>query len=671
MDRRRFIATAAGATAGVALGGLAHPVRAEGERPNLLLIMTDQQRADAIHASGNPDILTPSLDRLAAGGANFTRHYTAAFPCSPSRATLLSGRYSHSHGVWTNDVLFDPDIPTLGSVARTASYDTGWIGKWHLGGRMYGEQFHYRYTVTEEGLQREQVALDQPLGEDVPQHGFGHWVGGWTHYQRYLRERGLGEYAEGAHPLGCHRTAIEDNHSVIPEDDFMSAFLAKEAITYLRQPQRRERPFALCLSFYGPHLSITPPQPWDQMYPRDQVPLPGNLNDDLSTKPVRNQQRNQHWMRKQWSDDDYRDIIARYYGYVSYLDKWIGEVLDTLDEQGLADNTIVVFTSDHGEMIGSHGFIYKGAYMYDEVQRVPLVVRMPGVVQAGLQSEALSSSVDVLPTLLAMMGLPAPGGVQGRSFLPLLTGASPSYRDAVFTEMNSAGLGIAMMRDDHLKLCYNWKPRQVDELYDMQTDALELTNLAEEPAHARTAGQMCDEVLAWMRETGDPLAGVAGRARDEEVSRPVDVAPEVTACEYLGGNRLRFTYQWKVNDPVAAGTRGFVQFTHPQFGQEGAGDIAFRIVSWPQTPAEQWQPGNTYPMPVGEVEIPAWAGAGTYGVRIGLYNVDPEKRPMLVGGTGGNSMVVGTLTIQRDGDLVTAASFHPTEANPAPAEPDQ
>jgi len=660
ISRRRFIQTAAAGAAGLALGSYAGRSEAQVRRPNVLYIMTDQQRWDTVGASGNSLIQTPNLDRLAAGGANFTRFYTAAFPCSPSRATLITGRHSHSHGVWTNDALLDPSVRTLGEVSRDAGYDTAWIGKWHLGGDMYGGNWAYRYAVGDDGLKREQFDLDRTLGEDAPQHGFEHWVGGFTHYQEYLRQHDLLEPRPGKTVRGNHNTVHEDGHSVIPEEHFQTAFLAKEAINFLEQPERQQRPFTCCLSLYGPHLPITPPEPWDQMYDRASVPLPGNINDDLRSKPWRTQRGNRYWMRREWSDDQYRDLIARYWGYCSYIDQWVGRVLDTLEAQGLADDTIVVFTSDHGEMAGSHGFIYKGGYMYDGVQRVPFIMRAPGTIAAGTQTDALGSSVDLLPTLTEMMGVEAPPETQGRSMLPLLSGQTGQGRDATFTQMNGTGLGIAMVRTDRYKFSYNWKRRQVDELYDMQNDPLELENLALDPGYGSAVAQMQQRVLDWMRETDHPLLPHATAALAEVPEMPVDVRPEVTQCELVDGTRLRFAYRWHCEDPVEAGTRGFVQFTHPEFGEEGCGNISFRIVSWPETPTEEWEPGNVYPVPTDEVKIPEWAGAGTYDVRIGLYNPEKREGPALLTGNG-NYVIAGTLTIERDGDAITAARFEPAK----------
>ncbi|MGC9317588.1 MAG: sulfatase-like hydrolase/transferase [Armatimonadota bacterium] len=658
MDRRRFLRTAAVGAAGLTLARSAERGDAGVRRPNVLYIMTDQQRWDTVHASGNEMIQTPNLDRLAAGGANFTRFYTAAFPCSPSRATLITGRYMHSHGVWTNDTFLDQSVRTLGEISRDAGYDTAWIGKWHLGGDMYGNNYVRRHAVSGNGLSTEKVTLEHVPGEDEPQHGFEHWVGGFRHYQQYLEGLGLREPVPGRQVRGNHHTVHEDGHSLIPEEHFMTAFLAKEAIEWLQQPRRQKRPFTLCLSFYGPHLPITPPEPWDRMYSPDEVPLPGNLNDDLEGKPWRTQRGNRYWMREKWTDEQYRDLLARYWGYCSYIDHWTGRVLDALEGQGLAENTIVVYTSDHGEMVGSHGFIYKGGYMYDGVQRVPFLMRLPGVIEAGLQTEALGSSVDLLPTLAEMMDLQAPPEAQGRSMLPVLTGESEGYREVTFTEI--AGR-MVMMRGERYKFSLNWNPRQVDELYDMRRDPLELENLAGDPAHAKVAGRMRARILQWMRDTGHPLVAAAAAAAETEPVLPLDVRPEVTVAEYLGDGKLRFGYRWIAGDEVEAGTRGFVHFTHPQFGEEGCGEISFRIVSWPETPAEEWEPGNSYAMPTDVVEIPDWAGEGEYTVRIGLYNPEKGQGPALKAGTGGNFVVVGTLTITRDGETVTEAVFTPAD----------
>jgi len=257
------------------------------------------------------------------------------------------------------------------------------------------------------------------------------------------------------------------------------------------------------------------------MYPRDKVPLPANFHDDMENKPLWQRQRRTGRMdsgrrgaRKwegttfpksrvlaEWTEEEWREIIALYYGFVSYVDNWTGKVLEALDRQGLTDNTIVLYTTDHGDMMGSHGLITK-SYIYDEDMRVPLVMRYPPLIKPGTATDALVSNVDVFPTLLEMMGVKVPRGVQGRSFLPVLEGEAQPHRDAAFMEV--ASRGIKAVRTGRWKYTVNWRPRDLDELYDMENDPLELRNLATDPEHADACERLRKRILDWMRETRDP-----------------------------------------------------------------------------------------------------------------------------------------------------------------------
>jgi len=193
----------------------------------------------------------------------------------------------------------------------------------------------------------------------------------------------------------------------------------------------------------------------------------------------------------------------------------------------------------------------------------------------------------------------------------------------------------------------------------MEADPLELNNLAESPAHQRVAREMLDRTIAWMEESDHPLLKHAKRARNRQRVRPKDVRAEVTEFEYLGEGRFRFAYQWRNNDSFNERIRGFVQFLHDEYGEPGKGNISFRIVSWPETPTNQWEPGNAYPMPPATVDIPPWAGTGEYPVRIGLYDEQKHEGPALLHGWGDNSMIVGDLIIERDGDAVADVRFRP------------
>jgi len=446
------------------------------ERPNLLWIMTDHQRTDSTGAYGNPFVKTPNMDRLAADGVRFDRCYISTTPCSPSRASLLTGLYAHTHRVVVNGIVLPDSVPTLGDALKAEGYRTAWVGKWHLG------------------------------PTDSPKHGFtDKWVNHGKDYRDYLERVGLQTFTEVRYGHGPDK--IRHGRSPIPEEHFLETFLAREAIAFLEEVG--SQPFCLALSFRGPDPPGTPPEPWDRMYPREKVPLPANHIVYLKDGPEGSGGLGYKALRRRldrWTEEEWRDHAAHYYGYVSYIDKWTGKVLEALDRQGLAENTIVLFTTDHGEMLGSHGLTGMGP-TYDETARVPLIIRHPPLIRPGTATDALVSNVDILPTLLETMGVAVPGGVQGRSFLSVLEGETQSHRDAAFMERHrprgDPGAVYRMVRTDRWKYTVSWHPSVTEELYDMKDDPLELHNLATDPEHVRVCNELRKRIMVWMEQTGD------------------------------------------------------------------------------------------------------------------------------------------------------------------------
>lgn len=494
-------------------------------RPNILFIITDQQRKDAMGAYGNPLLRTPHLDRLASEGIRFEHFFIAAFPCSPSRASFLTGLYPHTHGVVVNNLILDPSLPNLGALLQQAGYHTAWMGKWHLAGPN-------RLVRDEQGRALKQERA--PADERTPplRLGFETEVSAGLHYLNYLRQLGLEEPLPGRKVRGGHHTVIQDGHSVIPEEHFVSAFLAREAVKFLEAQRDAERPFFLGLSFPGPHRPMTPPEPWDKLYHPEQMVLPANHRDLMTHKPRSHRQFHWYMLREglnpanlkrylvyeeemwdlldrgHFGEREFKELMAHYYGFITYLDQWIGYVLDAVDRLGLRDRTIVIFTSDHGEFMGSHGCIFKAMAMYDELMNVPFLLRYPPLTHHPSpikhQTSALVSSVDVVPTLLELVGVPMPHAVQGRSFASLLRGETEQHRDAVFTSFPAFHRQVRMVRTAEWKYVLNWRPREVDELYHLRRDPGELHNLALEPGHEEVLREMQERLFAWMEETNDP-----------------------------------------------------------------------------------------------------------------------------------------------------------------------
>ncbi|HPX39129.1 MAG TPA: sulfatase-like hydrolase/transferase [Candidatus Hydrogenedentes bacterium] len=654
-SRRRFL-KAGGA---VAAGMLAPWAAAQAKRPNLLFIMTDQHPFGAIGAYGTAGVKTPNIDRIAAEGVRFDRFYIAAFPCSPSRASFLTGRHAHNHGVVTNDVILSDAVPSLGAALKRAGYHTGYVGKWHLTGQMYrgrtgapmNNEWYYERVPSADGFRFERKPGG--TGEDVPQHGFDYWVGGWTHYHDYLRQAGLEKFAEqkiGNHSIAASGPEGTHIYSEVPEDHHMSAFLAGNAVKFLEEQHGQDAPFGLVLSFYGPHLPVAPPRPWDTLYGLAEASLPASYPDNLEGKPVRQRTNRRCYVQPEWTADQFRDYIRRYWGYSSYIDHQIGRVLAALDASGKADDTIVVFTSDHGDMMASHGFVFKlGHCGYEELLNVPFLIRAPGRLPSGAVCDRLVSSVDVFPTLLKLLGLDAPAGLDGRDFLPAIEGAT--IHEHVFCNSMDNNLTVVGAR---WKYVLNWSPRDADELYDLENDPGEMTNLAGVEAHAETLARMRETARAWLRETGHPYAAVIEAAIIAAPdARVVDLWPEITGFNDLGGGSFEFSYQWHVEDapPKNHPYWSFTHFTNKKYAQDG--DIAFRDTTWPTPPTTEWEKGGICAVGPVRVTIPDTAGSGAYGVRIGLH--DPKNRVpigMLARGEG-NAVAVGTLHVTRDAGTVS------------------
>ncbi len=651
------------------LGIQASVATAAAPRPNVLFIITDQQPISTIGAYGNPLIKTPNIDRLAREGMRFNQFHIAAFPCSPSRACYWTGQWSHHHGVVTNDIVLGDDVPTLGSITRAQGYQTAFVGKWHLGGAMYvhgdKDKWSHRrvkdptdFVYNNEGRWRG--------GEDEPQCGFlDKWVGGWTQYHAYLRSVGLGALVESKRRVGNHNMApsgAEGTHiySEIPAEHHEAAFLAGEAEKFIRRQRDRTKPFCLVLSIYGPHLPVAPPKPWDTMYDPQRVPLPENFHDDLAGKPGTQQNNTRCWKARQWTEAQFRDYIARYWGYCSYIDEQIGRVLSALDDEGIMDNTIIVFTTDHGDMVAAHGFVFKLGSGYDELMRVPFIVRYPLSVRPNTQSDALVQSIDALPTLLDLSSLAVPPRVDGRSFRSLLEGKATKFRDQVMTIMT----GTIMLATQDWKLVYSCarNSKAFVELYDRHERPLEVANRAGDPARANVLGDMKHRLAAQLHDIGYPYADVVtdrfAKARARMPGHDELVLPRVVSLKPAqdGNSRLvaEFTIEWNVGEPLAAPSEAVARYwTFVHVLGPGARTIVTRATLWPDPPTTDWKPATK--RIVGPLRVPILPNMqGNYPVRVGLYCPETKSHPPV---DGDAQRIVGTLTVNDGADKGKKLSF--------------
>src|SRR6266542_3142884 len=395
-------------------------------RPNILLITTDQQRYDCVGANGNPLITTPNLDRLATAGARFEQCYIQNPVCMPSRASLLTGRYCQNHGVRKNGAPLDPDQPNMAKALLAAGYHTASIGKIHLIPH-FGRDYEQPHPSREYGF-KTMINSDEP---GCYRDAYIRWVER-EHPEHLDAVRApvpvppgyeMPEQYKAYPPAPAGGRGLLDGRRLdAPAEVSHSAWVATESIRFLREraagAASGEEPFFLHAGIYAPHPPLFAPEPYDTMYDPATLPLPLRREGELEDKP--SHFRGGARRNLEVTDAEWQRAKAFYYGMVSLADAQIGRILAALDELGLAENTIVVFTSDHGEALGDHYQTGKGPTNYDSIVRVPLIVRGPGV-PAGRRVAGLVEHVDVAPTLLEAAGVESYTGMKGRSLDPLLT----------------------------------------------------------------------------------------------------------------------------------------------------------------------------------------------------------------------------------------------------------
>lgn len=527
ISRRSFIKNMTLAATGVALAKNHVPLLAQknSKKMNILYIMTDQQPISCFGAYGtNPVIRTPYLDALSRQGCLFERAYVTGFPCCPSRASQLTGRYVHNHRVIVNEVMLDSRIPCLGDICKKTGYSTGYFGKWHLGGWIMkganwvgGKSGHidwkWELDETDNGWVTRRV--ENAPGEDYPQHGFDTWAGGWKQYREWLREKGLDEIVDNHPGLGCHMILPpSDNYEVVGASEMdqayhVEAFIAEKTEKFISEHAGSPKPWCAVASFYGPHPPVTPSKPWDELYTMDEAQLPENHRDSMSGKPE-SQKVPSRYKLGSWSDDQFKDYIRKYWGFTTYIDLQIGRILNALKKTDQMDNTVIVFTSDHGNMCGNHGMIHKTlGNGYEELFRVPMVIYIPGC-QTIPKTDALISHVDILPTILEACNIPCSEEIDGKSVMPVIKGEKTEHRDTIFADAADTSL---ICRNDRYKFVLHWKnwlgsdkPKEMDELYDLRQDPLEMTNLIHAESGKITADKMRDELYAWLKQTNHRYA---------------------------------------------------------------------------------------------------------------------------------------------------------------------
>jgi arylsulfatase A-like enzyme len=501
LSRRNFLktTTALAATGPFILG------TKEAKKPNLLFIWTDEQRADTMAVYGNTHIHAPHLNKLASESVVFEHAYDTQPVCTPARATVMTGLWPHTTGMIRNNIALPGDAKCFPEILSDPDYRTGYMGKWHLGDEVF------------------------------KQHGFEEWQSMedqyWSYYSESRDKNTVSDYCRFLRELGIKPDEQERGTfsrgfcSNLPIEQCKPKFLELRACDFLKR--HRNEPFMLYVNFLEPHPPFN--GPLNDEHDPGEVVFPRNFNDPLEEdEPKRNRRHREENIRNKkgqlLTDEEWRRLIQVYWGLVTQVDRSVGAILAKLEDLGLADNTIVVYTSDHGDMMASHKMLHKSV-MYEEAMRVPWLIRAPQLGPSQRVLKGRFSHIDLVPTLLDLMGHSTPDLLPGHSLLPAMKG-SKAVENCVFCQWNgeadeeikthkskrTMAAGSRASKSPSIRTVIapdGWKLSLCDfdkcELFDLNTDPGETTNLYYKSGHDEVIRCLSERIRAWQESVKDPL----------------------------------------------------------------------------------------------------------------------------------------------------------------------
>lgn len=476
MSRRQFVKTGALLPIAATVSNQTQGETSLSEKPNILLIHGDQHRADCLGAYGNTDIHTPHLDALAHEGIRFENSFCPYPVCTPSRYSLLSSRYVHEHRGSNNHCTLAPDIPTFPRLLREAGYKTAAVGKMHFTPTYLDVGFDEMFLAEQDGPGR----WDDDYHRDLMRNDLID-VNDLEDQRSEYRKRAREEYwtSFGALP------------SNLPESWHTTTWIGDRAEEVLGKWSGGGN--LLMAGFVKPHHPFDPPDSWKDAYNPDALtPLPG-WTDACFEHDLKLQRG--YFPHENLNPKALRRIMAYYYASIAHIDAQAGRMIETLKRKGLYDNTLILYTSDHGEYMGFHHMLLKGNHMYDPLARVPLIIKYPVPAADGMAeekrqgiSEMLVSNVDVAPTILKQAGIVPPASMRGKDLA-----ASHSGHDTIFCE---SGRNMVMARTRTRKLIVDGDRTPV-LFFDLEKDPLEMDNHAGDPAHREDIERLTDAIRQW------------------------------------------------------------------------------------------------------------------------------------------------------------------------------
>ncbi len=493
------------------------PKKGKKQWQNLLFIITDQQRYDALSIAGNKVLQTPNLDRLAEQGVFFSNAYSACAVCGPARSSILTGCRVETHGVKTNGQTYFYDekavmtMPTFDEILAENGYQCEYYGKWHSmsthtnvyknpkqkaknGKSVFGPggQSHVWADYLDENCPEFKMNPDEFFDSFSKRS-----------YKPDPLDRHYGMQAEAVRKLKFPQC---DAHGelMISKEHTLTAYQARETIDAIER--LKDKPFSITCSFHFPHAPMIVPEPYYSMYPaKDMVPS-FSISDNMENSPYKN--ANGRLDLPEYSDPEkIKYMISNYYGLVKEIDDWIGEILAVLDKHGLTENTLVVFTSDHGEMLGAHGLREKNVF-YEESAHIPLLMRFPGEISENTKVEGYVSHVDLFATVLDYMKIDKHES-DGESLRNLIEGKETGHGDYVVTEWDYRGdvsPNYMIVKDGwKLMIPYSKESKVINAMYDLNTDPFEMRNLLggnpERSKYVAKAEDLRKYLLEWLQKT--------------------------------------------------------------------------------------------------------------------------------------------------------------------------
>ena len=495
VTRRQFLASAA------------LPLAAQiPKRPNILFIMVDEMRWDAMGVENHPVVETPNLDKLAAEGTRFTNAYTVSPVCCPARASVFTGRYAHVHGVTTNGVPANNGEIFLPSILKHYGYHTAIAGKLHYTPARFDYGFDQFWSFSSEG--------------PTPELG----------YNAYLKKKhgspAKWPRVEGTCPWPDDPLGKDVGLFKYQEEDFETDWITARSINYLRSRKNANQPWFLFTSYLKPHSPSVEPEPYFSMYDPRKMPIPKLAPNAKEIRASQKGQQRRHYVD---NEEMMRVMSAKYYGAITHVDHHVGKLLGELESLNLADDTIVLFTADHGNMLGDHGRWFKGV-QYEGSSHVPLLWRgLKGASEnGGKVNSKVIENTDLAPTILESAGLEVPQGMQGKSFLKLARGRDPKWKDRCYSQLR-AGM---VLRDGYKLIDNSLDGSGPWELYHLPSDRKEDRNLVDDAKQKNRVVAFKQELAVFRKDKPAPvkIAGMKMPAyatiSDKERAEAVRNAPE-------------------------------------------------------------------------------------------------------------------------------------------------